>query len=129
MIFEILHEGKTIRAQAQWLNGKCWIHLNGKTFLYQSEKEKSKLSRNKSLHESGGNLLAPMPGKVTKILKQVDAKVSQGDVVLVMEAMKMEYTLKSAGPGVIKKINCSEGSQVALGQVLVEIREKEDSSI
>ena len=60
-----------------------------------------------------------MPGKVTKILKTSGDSVRRGDVILVMEAMKMEYTLKAESDSKISSIACAVGEQVTLGQTLV----------
>jgi biotin carboxyl carrier protein len=63
-----------------------------------------------------------MPGKVTKILLPIDAAVTAGQAVLVMEAMKMEYTLKAEVAGTIETIDCLAGDQVVLGKTLVKIK-------
>ena len=62
-----------------------------------------------------------MPGKVVKLLKEVGATVKAGEGVVVVEAMKMENELKSAGPGVIAEIKCKEGQPVEAGTVLVVV--------
>lgn len=118
---ELMLDGKRVQAEAQWIAGQLWIHLNGKTFVYESEAEKK---REKKKHSAGhaGDLLAPMPGKVTKVLGQVGEQVQKGEPILVMEAMKMEYTLKAEGPGFIEAVHCKVGDQVTLGKVLVKIK-------
>jgi biotin carboxyl carrier protein len=62
-----------------------------------------------------------MPGKIIKILVEPGSKVTTGQVMLVMEAMKMEYTLKAQAEGIVEKIECAPGQQVALGQLLVKM--------
>ena len=64
-----------------------------------------------------------MPGKITKILKVQGEIVAAGDVILVMEAMKMEYTLKAERAGVVSGLTCSLGEQVSLGKKLAHIDE------
>jgi biotin carboxyl carrier protein len=63
-----------------------------------------------------------MPGKVTKILLTPGSAVEVGQAVLVMEAMKMEYTLKAEIAGEVESVNCAVGEQVALGKALVKIK-------
>ncbi len=105
--------------QAQIVKGQLWVHFEGRTFVYEeSAKTYGKKSSGKA---STGDIHAPMPGKVTKILKQVGDQVQVGDVVLVMEAMKMEYTLKADVAGSIQKIDCKVGEQVVLGKILVQL--------
>lgn len=104
----------------QMVKGQLWIHFQGRTFIYEgSKKQFGKKSKQK---DSAGELFSPMPGKITKVLKNQGDQVQQGEVVLVMEAMKMEYTLKSDVAGLIEQMNCQVGDQVALGKLLVKIK-------
>jgi len=64
---------------------------------------------------------APMPGKVVKVAAAEGDVVEKGRTVVVVEAMKMEHALTAAGPGVVKKISCSEGQNVDADQQLAEI--------
>jgi len=116
----IEHDGKSAQVYAQKLKGEIWIHLNGKTFIYEDETRPIKKKGTKSLHT--GDLIAPMPGKITKILKKSNESVKRGEPIIVMEAMKMEYTLKADGDGQITAINCQLGEQVTLGKTLVHIQ-------
>lgn len=113
-------DGKSFQVYAQKIKGEIWIHLNGKTFIYEDETRQIKKKGTKSLH--AGDLIAPMPGKITKILKKGNEFVKRGEPVVVMEAMKMEYTLKADGDGQVTAINCQLGEQVTLGKTLVHIQ-------
>jgi len=104
---------------AQMIKGQLWVHFEGRTFIYESPSQK-KFGKGASKGKSG-EIPAPMPGKITKILKQIGDSVEAGDVVLVMEAMKMEYTLKADIAGKIETLSCKDGDQVALGKLLVKI--------
>lgn len=64
---------------------------------------------------------APLPGAITKISVKVGDRVSTGDTVLMMEAMKMENSITSEASGIVKAILCKEGDQVQSGQALVEL--------
>jgi pyruvate carboxylase subunit B len=64
---------------------------------------------------------APLPGLVLRILVSVGDHVSEGDVLLVLESMKMENSVASPSDGVVKEITAGPGEQVAAGQVLVTI--------
>lgn len=64
---------------------------------------------------------APLPGSITKISVKVGDRVSTGDTVLMMEAMKMENSITSEASGIVKAILCKEGDQVQSGQALVEL--------
>lgn len=70
----------------------------------------------------GGNEIAtPMPGVVMAVRFKEGDKVKIGDVVLVLEAMKMENEIKAKKPGVIKEIKVKEGQTVTDGEVLMTI--------
>ena len=64
---------------------------------------------------------APMVGKVLKIEKKVGDAVEEDDVVIVMEAMKMEIPVVAPASGNIKEIKVSAGQAVETGDVLAEI--------
>jgi pyruvate carboxylase subunit B len=68
-------------------------------------------------------IAAPMPGTITKIVKNVGDRVKNGDLTLVIEAMKMENEVFSDADGVIAAINAPVGAKVQAGQALVTIAE------
>jgi biotin carboxyl carrier protein len=63
-------------------------------------------------------LVAPMPGKVVRLLLSAGAEVEAGAGVLVVEAMKMQNEVKSPKKGIVQKILVSEGAAVNAGDVL-----------
>ena len=69
----------------------------------------------------GTPLTAPMPGMIVSYEKQVGDAVSEGETVLILEAMKMENALPANVSGTIKAINFSSGDSVAKGDVLCVI--------
>jgi len=71
--------------------------------------------------EEGTPLNAPMPGMIVKYEKEVGDSVSQGETVVVLEAMKMENSLPAPASGTIKSVNFSSGDSVAKGDVLAVI--------
>lgn len=62
-----------------------------------------------------------MVGKILKIEKKVGERVEEDDVVLVMEAMKMEIPVVAPASGVLKEIKVSPGQAVEAEQILAEI--------
>jgi oxaloacetate decarboxylase alpha subunit/pyruvate carboxylase subunit B len=69
----------------------------------------------------GTPLAAPMPGMIIRYLKNVGDKVSKGEAVVVLEAMKMENSLVAPCDGVIKAIGFKSGDTVAKGAALCVI--------
>ena len=71
------------------------------------------------LHD--GEIEAPMPGKVTTIEVSQGEKVSKGQRLLTLEAMKMEHALTAPFDGAVSEIRTSTGAQVTEGQLLVKV--------
>jgi oxaloacetate decarboxylase alpha subunit/pyruvate carboxylase subunit B len=69
----------------------------------------------------GTPVTAPMPGMIVKYEKKVGDAISQGETVVVLEAMKMENALPAPASGTIKSVNFSSGDSVAKGDVLAVI--------
>ena len=76
-------------------------------------------------HESANS---PMPGQVLRILVQEGQQVKSGDSLVVLEAMKMEQTIRTTIHGVVQSILVKAGEVVAPGQMLVEISAQETES-
>jgi 3-methylcrotonyl-CoA carboxylase alpha subunit len=70
-------------------------------------------------------IVAPMPGTVTRILVEVGAELVQGAPLLVLEAMKMEHTLRAPAAGRLKALNCAVGDFVQEGTELAELEPTE----
>lgn len=83
--------------------------------------EAPKRSRKKTKVVDHGQMKSPMPGKILKILVLVGDDVTPGTPLLVMEAMKMEHTIKASKAGKIEAIHFKEGDQVAGGVELIKL--------
>jgi len=66
-----------------------------------------------------GKLTAPMPGVILTVETKVGAKVTRGQTLAILEAMKMKNELKAPRDGVVAEIYVSEGQQVKFGETLV----------
>ena len=117
----IEHNGKSIEVWALRANGGVWIHRDGESDWYELRTAESSRSAQKKAALQPEVVLAPMPGKVTKVMKKPGDVIEQGDTAVVMEAMKMEYTLKAAMTGKVAEIRCEPGAQVGLGDLLMRI--------
>jgi acetyl/propionyl-CoA carboxylase alpha subunit len=72
---------------------------------------------------AAGSLTAPMPGTVVRVAAQVGARVQAGEVLLVLEAMKMEHAVRAGLDGTVAQVLVEAGAQVDAGAVLVVIDE------
>lgn len=113
-------EGKSLTGFAERIGDGVWVHLDGRTFLYEPPKKETRV-RGKAKGAATGDVLAPMPGKIIKVLVKPGENAEAQSVLLVMEAMKMEYTLKAPMTGKVVKVACNAGDQVTLGQLLVKV--------
>jgi len=67
------------------------------------------------------NLYSQIPGKVVKISVSEGSEVKNGDVICVLESMKMQVSIKSHKDGIVKKIKIKDGGTVAKNDVIAEI--------
>jgi 3-methylcrotonyl-CoA carboxylase alpha subunit len=72
--------------------------------------------------EASGDLLAPMPGRVRSVLLGPGERVGRGDVILILEAMKMEHAIRAPRSGTVARVLFAEGDLVDAGAVLAEIQ-------
>ena len=76
----------------------------------------------KPAEAGSGTLLAPMSGTILKVLKADGDQVKAGEVVPILEAMKMENEILSPVDGTVASLNLSAGGTVAGGDVLFEVK-------
>ena len=77
--------------------------------------------KNAGGRRADGKVKPPMPGKVVEVKVKEGQQVAEGDVLLVLEAMKMQNDLKSPLGGTVRKVHVTDGSNVEAATVLVEI--------
>lgn len=70
---------------------------------------------------SEGAVTAIMPGKIIRVLATEGDQVAEGDVICILEAMKMENELKAPKAGTIQVLHVQPGQEVEMGAVLAEI--------
>jgi 3-methylcrotonyl-CoA carboxylase alpha subunit len=73
--------------------------------------------------DAGGRLTAPMPGRIVEVMVQKGEEVKRGEPLLILEAMKMEYTIAAPADGRIAEIRYSPGDVVEEGAELIQFAE------
>lgn len=103
--------------------------VNGKRFEIKLHTPEPVVKRHRAKQSSAGGasgagLTSPMQGTVVKIAVEEGSRVEAGDLVIVLEAMKMEQPLTAHRNGVIKGLNAKIGETVSSGALLCEIVEE-----
>ena len=136
-VMEFTHEGAKTKLFLKSLAGKNYYSFDGVAWkklaalgvneVLVSNSEVYKVYRGfkpSGLNKGGaGALVTQMPGKIVKIMKKEGDKVSKGETVLILEAMKMENEIKSGADGTVKSVNVKEGQALEAGFLMVEIEE------
>ncbi len=92
-----------------------WVKWRGETYVLDSA------GREWSIDAlAGSEITAPMPGVVLAVHARAGQRVKRGDLVCVVEAMKMELRVEAPTDGTVTKVLCAQGDQVKRGQRLAE---------
>ena len=104
---------------------KMTIMIDGVQITFDKHSDLDKIVYKSSGAEESGesqvSLRSQIPGRVVSINAKVGEKVTKGDVLCVLESMKMQLSIKSHKDGVIKAIKIKQGASVAKNDVLMEI--------
>lgn len=122
-VLSILLDGKSYEIKQENTGTDFNIIVGGLRFPTQIRDPRSLRSRRGADSGTEGvkKIVAPMPGKVVRILAQPGTAVEHGQGVIVIEAMKMQNELKSPKKGIVKKLTVHEGAAVEAGQSLAEV--------
>lgn len=105
------------------------VDINSETYnvICKSELDilTEKFAKGKSDSKFKNDVLSPMPGAIVKMNVKEGGQVKKGDVLLVLEAMKMENEIKASRDCVVKKIFVEEKSSVDKGQLLIKLESVE----
>jgi geranyl-CoA carboxylase alpha subunit len=103
-------------------NDDWWVHTPDGTFCLMWV---SPLPVGTRTAESVGSLRSPMPGQVIRILVESDQQVSKGDILLIIEAMKMEHRISAPTDGKIAAVYYQVGQTVQAGVKLLDLQPSE----
>ena len=113
----VQQDGRSRIAHSAKVGDVWWVHIDGHIFCIE------KTEAGSADGDSDGGMTAPMPGKILEVKVADGQTVEAGELLLVMEAMKMEHRIVAPTDGVVAKVNFSTGDQVQQGDVLVEMSE------
>lgn len=122
--------GDTVTAELDGLRVTARWHRDGMSWWLHLGEHQVELTERPRLPERGGRksiaggLTAPMPGKVVAVTVKPGQHVEAGDVVAILEAMKMEHRLFAGAAGTVREVRVEPGAQVALWDVIAVIDEE-----
>jgi biotin carboxyl carrier protein len=96
---------------------KSWVLSEGTLFQFVEQPR----FPDATAHGVEGGLVAPMPGKVVKVLVDAGQEVAAGAPLVVLEAMKMEHTVRAASTGIVREIHVAVGEQVEADRLLAVV--------
>ncbi len=120
-VLSLLIEGTSYEIKREVSPTDVHLWVGSTRYGVELRDPRSLRSRRAEGEEADGvqKIVAPMPGKVVRILARQGEHVKAGEGVIVVEAMKMQNELKSPRQGIVQKIAVVEGAAVNAGDVLV----------
>lgn len=118
---DLLINGKRVNAYVSSDNVKRWVTVNGQTFVLT--KPAAGAQRRGMGHDHASELAAPMPGQVRAVNVSEGESVTNGQTLLVLEAMKMEIRIQAPREGKVMKLLVKQGQTVEREQILIELEE------
>jgi 3-methylcrotonyl-CoA carboxylase alpha subunit len=109
-------DGVKLRASAVWSGGRLVVFHDGARHTLEWI---DPLASRGGQTEAAGRLTAPMPGRIVRVLVQKGAEVKRGTPLVILEAMKMEYTITAPADGAISAVHYAPGDVVEEGAELI----------
>lgn len=126
-VYSILWQGRSFevrlaRPGAGEKPGRWVVIVGSRQYLVEvQDPRRSRRSAGAGRPSEPQDVLAPMPGRIVKILAAEGQSVAQGQALLVMEAMKMQNEIRAPRSGNVQKIYTAEGASVESGAALVRL--------
>jgi biotin carboxyl carrier protein len=119
-VLSLLVDGHSYEIKREQSATDLHLWVGSTRFLVELRDPRSLRSRQKAAGDEKGprKIVAPMPGRVVRVLVAENSEVEAGQGIVVVEAMKMQNEIKSPKKGVVKKISTIPGAAVKPGDVL-----------
>jgi biotin carboxyl carrier protein len=122
-VLSLLVDGHAYEIKRERTATDLHLWVGSTRFAVELRDPRSLRSRQKAAGGDTGpkKILAPMPGRVVRLLAAEGSEVEVGQGIIVVEAMKMQNEIKSPKKGVVKKISATPGAAVNPGDVLAVV--------
>ena len=119
-VLSLLVDGHCYEIKREQTATDLHMWVGSARFAVELRDPRSLRSRQKAAGDEKGprKILAPMPGRIVRLLVAENSEVEAGQGIVVVEAMKMQNEIKSPKKGVVKKISATPGAAVNPGDVL-----------
>jgi biotin carboxyl carrier protein len=127
-VYQVRYQGDGVvritgdTATTAWVanaNGVRWIHVDGE--VYEFTQPSSATAAKRRTGGPHGLLTAPMPATVRRLLVGAGDRVTAGQSLIILEAMKMELPVRAGANGIVRTIHCREGELVQPGVTLIDL--------
>ena len=119
-VLSLLVDGRSYEIKREQTESDLHLWVGSTRFAVELRDPRSLRSRRDGTRDASGprKLVAPMPGRIVRVLVSEKSEVEAGQGILVVEAMKMQNEIKSPKKGVVQKILATQGATVNAGDVL-----------
>ena len=128
---EVEVDGIKTTVQARQADDGWIVNVEGKehhvTIERTSQGAQRPSKRKKKRSISGGTITSSIPGSIVEIAVKVGQEVAEGELVLILEAMKMQNEMRSPIAGSVAEVTCSVGENVEANRTLVIITPSEET--
>ena len=127
--YEIEVDGEKFKVKINSESDNYIVTVNEKSYsikLPEGQSNNSPRRRSPRSGKKSGIISSSIPGKVVTIEVELGSEVEEGDVCMILEAMKMQNEINAPISGIISEINCTPGSSVDANIPLIVIKQKED---
>lgn len=116
---DLVIDGRPVVAYVSSDGQRRWVTVDGRTFLLTRT---SATAHRTSAHDGSSELSAPMPGQVRTVNVNPGDAVTKGQVLIVLEAMKMEIRLQAPYDATVSSIDARVGQTVEREQILIRLQ-------
>ena len=128
--YEIEVDGELFKVNIESEADHYNVTVNGNSYkikLPEGQANNAPRKRSAKSGKKSGTISSSIPGKVVTIEVELGSKVEEGQVCMILEAMKMQNEINAPISGIVSEINCSPGSSVDANIPLIVIKPEDDT--